>query len=178
MPWLVLMALAALVAQFGGGDSGTASAVHARVTPVQEPDSARAAARLRLDRAVGRVLRHSAFAARGGGRKREIALTFDDGPSTYTPKVLVALNRLDVKATFFVVGRQEPTFRPALMAAIGRGHVLGDHTEGHRRLASLPAAEQYGELLGPLQWLSQHGLPRPQLFRPPTARMTRRRSSS
>ena len=35
--------------------------------------------------------------ARGGGRRREIALTFDDGPGPYTPKVLIALNRLNVR---------------------------------------------------------------------------------
>ena len=31
-----------------------------------------------------------------GGRRREIALTFDDGPGPYRPNVLAALNRLDV----------------------------------------------------------------------------------
>ncbi len=34
--------------------------------------------------------------SRGGGRRREIALTFDDGPGPYRPNVLAALNRLDV----------------------------------------------------------------------------------
>ncbi len=59
-----------------------------------------------VDHAIAGVLRHSSFVARGGGRRREIALTFDDGPGPYTPGVLIALNRLNVKATFFLVGRQ------------------------------------------------------------------------
>ena len=131
------------------------------------PATPKAPATSPTQRAIAAVLRHSAFIARGGGRRREIALTFDDGPGPYTPGVLIALNRLHVKATFFVVGYQEHAFRTAMMAAIGRGHVIGDHTAGHRRLARLSPAEQYEEMLGPLHSLAQFGLPRPQLFRPP-----------
>lgn len=120
-----------------------------------------------LDRAVRGVLRHSAFVARGGGERREIALTFDDGPGPYTPKILIALNRLNVKATFFVIGQQVHTFNTATMAAVRRGHSIGDHTEGHKHLGALSAVDQYGELETPLEWLSKYGLPRPLLFRPP-----------
>jgi peptidoglycan-N-acetylglucosamine deacetylase len=163
------MAMALALAVVSGRDStGSASAGSAESTPTPPTASAaKPADTPRPDPAIAGVLRHSAFVARGGGHRREIALTFDDGPGPYTPKVLIALNRLNVKATFFVVGQQEQTFRTAMMAAIGRGHVIGDHTEGHRRLATLSAADQYGELQGPLQWLTQFGLPRPQLFRPP-----------
>ena len=103
-PWLVLLAIAALLATISGGDSGTASAVDpVRVSPTQSARATAASRRqARLDRAVRTVLGHSAFVARGGGRKREIALTFDDGPGPYTPGVLAALNRLGVRATFFV----------------------------------------------------------------------------
>jgi peptidoglycan/xylan/chitin deacetylase (PgdA/CDA1 family) len=168
-PWIVLMAMALALALVSGRDStGSASADDAGSTPApRAAAAAKSPVGAPLDRAIAGVLRHSAFVARGGGHRREIALTFDDGPGPYTPKVLIALNRLNVKATFFVVGQQEQTFRTAMMAAIGRGHVIGDHTEGHRRLATLSAADQYSELQGPLQWLTQFGLPRPQLFRPP-----------
>jgi peptidoglycan/xylan/chitin deacetylase (PgdA/CDA1 family) len=167
-PWLVLMAIALALASVSsrgspdasGGDAGSAPA------PPAAP-AARSAALSPTQRAIAGVLRHSAFVARGGGRRREIALTFDDGPGPYTPGVLIALNRLSVKATFFVVGRQEQAFRTAMMAAIGRGHVIGDHTENHSRLARLAPLEQYAEMLGPLHSLAQFGLPRPQLFRPP-----------
>ncbi len=167
----MLMAMALALALVSGRGSGSASAGDAAgAPPPPAPPPAAAAAPATpppLDRAIAGVLRHSGFVARGGGRKREIALTFDDGPGPYTPDVLIALNRLNVKATFFVVGRQEQTFRTAMMAAIGRGHVIGDHGDGHRRLAPLSPAEQYDEILAPLQWLAQFGLPRPQLFRPP-----------
>ena len=38
--------------------------------------------------------------------QRTVALTFDDGPGTWTDDVLAVLAREDVKATFFVVGRE------------------------------------------------------------------------
>jgi peptidoglycan/xylan/chitin deacetylase (PgdA/CDA1 family) len=169
-PWLVLMTMALALALVSGRGSGTAStprAEPAAPTPTPAPADARPAAQPPLDRGIAAVMRRTEFVSRGGGRRREIALTFDDGPGPYTPAVLASLNRLDVQATFFVVGRQQETFRAAMMAAIGRGHVIGDHTQGHRRLAALPAAEQFEELLAPLRGLEQYGLPRPQLFRPP-----------
>ena len=170
--WLTLLAIAALLALLTGGDSGSASANHAvRVSPLQSklaPARSRAQAmRAQLAGAADGVLAHSAFVARGGGAEREIALTFDDGPGPQTPRVLAALNRLDVKATFFVVGRQERTFHTAMMAAIGRGHVIGDHTQNHPHLAMLSARDQQAELASPLQEIARYGLPRPQLFRPP-----------
>ncbi|MGH2918892.1 MAG: polysaccharide deacetylase family protein [Solirubrobacteraceae bacterium] len=120
-----------------------------------------------LDQAVRNVLARTPFVARGGGKKRLIALTFDDGPGSYTPKVLAALNRRNARATFFFIGSQERTFHNATIAQIRRGHAVGDHTESHRRLARLPASTQHDELLAPMQWLARYGLPRPLLFRPP-----------
>jgi peptidoglycan/xylan/chitin deacetylase (PgdA/CDA1 family) len=169
---------AVLLSQLTGGTSRPASAIHAaspaasdarhqharRTRPasvVGEPQQAR------LDGAVGRVLSYSAFVARGGDEKREIALTFDDGPGPYTPKVLIALNRLHVKATFFVIGQQEPRFHTALTAEVRRGHVIGDHTQTHPHMGSLAPADQYRELLLPSEQLTAYGLPAPLLFRPP-----------
>lgn len=169
-PWAVLLAIAAFVAILGGGSSKPAAANHPAVVVAPPAASATSAAQrrqARLDRAVRDVLQHSPFVARGAGRKREIALTFDDGPGPYTPQVLIALNRLNVKATFFVIGRQEATFHTAMLAAVGRGHVIGEHTENHRRMSALSDADQYTELVAPIQGLARYGLPRPQLFRPP-----------
>jgi peptidoglycan/xylan/chitin deacetylase (PgdA/CDA1 family) len=170
---------ALLVAQFTGDTSRPGSAIHAASPPAtsdrghQHAASTRAASapgelqQARLDRAVGKVLSHGAFVARGGDEKREIALTFDDGPGPYTPKVLIALNRLRVKATFFVIGQQERRFHAALIAEGRRGHVIGDHTETHPHIGSLAPADQYRELLLPSEQLAAYGLPRPLLFRPP-----------
>lgn len=172
---LVLVAIALLVAQLtSGGDSGPAAPATRGHAPEQPPavaasttTPAPSAAQARLEQAVHDVLAHTPFVARGGGKRRLIALTFDDGPGPYTPKVLAALNRRNAQGTFFFVGSQERTFHNATIAQVQRGHAVGDHTESHPRLARLPAAAQYDELLVPMQLFASYGLPRPLLFRPP-----------
>ncbi|MEA2273654.1 MAG: peptidoglycan-N-acetylglucosamine deacetylase, partial [Solirubrobacteraceae bacterium] len=62
------------------------------------------------DRGIDRVLAYTPFVTSGGGHRREIALTFDDGPGPYTPRVLRVLRRMNVNATFFEVGFMERWF--------------------------------------------------------------------
>jgi len=42
----------------------------------------------------------------GNRNKKEIALTFDDGPSKQTLEILNILKKYDVKATFFICGKK------------------------------------------------------------------------
>jgi peptidoglycan/xylan/chitin deacetylase (PgdA/CDA1 family) len=173
----VLLICAVPVAYVTGGTSRPASEIRAASPKSdarhQHARRMRAASgvgelpQARLDGAVAKVLSYSAFVARGGDEKREIALTFDDGPGPFTPKVLIALNRLHVKATFFVIGQQERRFHEALFAEARRGHVIGDHTQTHPHIGSLTPADQYRELLLPSEQLTADGLSRPLLFRPP-----------
>ncbi|MGG1598142.1 polysaccharide deacetylase family protein [Paenibacillus naphthalenovorans] len=61
-----------------------------------------------------------------------VYLTFDDGPSQLTPKVLDILQAEGVQATFFVLGEQAEQ-RPELVRRIVKeGHVLGNHTYNHK----------------------------------------------
>ncbi len=65
-----------------------------------------------------------------------IALTFDDGPNIYTPRVLDALKANNVKATFFIVGKMARA-HPELLARIAaEGHLLANHTASHPELTS------------------------------------------
>jgi peptidoglycan/xylan/chitin deacetylase (PgdA/CDA1 family) len=119
------------------------------------------------DRAVDRVLAYTPYVTSGGGRRREIALTFDDGPGPYTGQVLRVLRRMNVKATFFEVGFMERWFQSATVRAIRDGHVVGDHTEQHAQLARLSRPSQRRQIVEQADWLAKLGLPRPRLFRPP-----------
>ena len=68
-----------------------------------------------------------------------IALTFDDGPSPYTPLVVRILVRMHVPATFFVVGQQLHDFADGLRDELAPRFVVGDHTENHAWLPALTA---------------------------------------
>lgn len=60
-----------------------------------------------------------------------IYLTFDDGPSQNTDKVLKILQEKDVKATFFVTGRSDEVSAQRLRAIVEQGHTLGMHSYTH-----------------------------------------------
>ena len=71
-------------------------------------------------------------AVRGGPAGRhQIALTFDDGPSIYTPRVLAILRHAQVHATFFEVGDQIPGRSAIMNQILDQGNELGDHTLHH-----------------------------------------------
>lgn len=63
-----------------------------------------------------------------GEVKNEIALTFDDGPSSYTPAVLDLLKQYDARGTFFVMGREVERYPDILKRMADEGHEIGNHT--------------------------------------------------
>ncbi|MDY7228210.1 polysaccharide deacetylase family protein [Hyalangium rubrum] len=67
--------------------------------------------------------------------ERVVALTFDDGPGpANTPAVLELLSRHQVKATFFMVGRNIESHRELAARVLAEGHQLGNHSYSHERL--------------------------------------------
>lgn len=64
--------------------------------------------------------------------RRKVYLTFDDGPSIYTDEILDILAEYDVKATFFVVGKEDEHSREALARIVEEGHTLGMHSYSHK----------------------------------------------
>jgi peptidoglycan/xylan/chitin deacetylase (PgdA/CDA1 family) len=73
----------------------------------------------------------------------EVVLTFDDGPwPTTTPRVLDALKRECVRATFFLLGRNAAAWPELARRELADGHTVGHHSYSHpllRRMA-LPRA--------------------------------------
>ena len=69
------------------------------------------------------------------GRK-EVALTFDDGPwPKSTDQVLALLKAADVKATFFMIGRQVTARPDTARRVLAAGMEIGNHTQNHKLLA-------------------------------------------
>jgi peptidoglycan-N-acetylglucosamine deacetylase len=104
---------------------------------------------------------------RGNPRRREMALTFDDGPNPVaTPLLLSVLRRFGVHATFFVVGERAVPYPYLIKQLVADGHEVGDHTFHHPKLTTVDASTMRAELastaevIGPLAG-------RPRWFRPP-----------
>ncbi|WP_051621237.1 polysaccharide deacetylase [Paenibacillus sp. UNC451MF] len=60
-----------------------------------------------------------------------VYLTFDDGPSPLTGKVLDILKEENVKATFFVLGGEVKSHPELVRRALEEGHAIGNHTYNH-----------------------------------------------
>lgn len=69
-----------------------------------------------------------------------IALTFDDGPSGETSRILDALEQYGQAATFFVVGSNAENYQETIARAYSIGCEIGNHTYGHSDLTSLDQA--------------------------------------
>jgi peptidoglycan/xylan/chitin deacetylase (PgdA/CDA1 family) len=64
--------------------------------------------------------------------KKEIFLTFDDGPHpTITPFVLQCLKQYNAKATFFCIGKNVQQFPQVYKQILDEGHQVGNHTDDH-----------------------------------------------
>lgn len=110
---------------------------------------------------------------RGFVKHRMLHFTFDDGPHLETtPQLLESLAEYNIKATFFVVGRQfggpRGQERRALLQRIDEeGHTIATHTQSHRDLRGL-TPEQIAQDLERVERSLQETLGyRPGLFRPP-----------
>ena len=64
-------------------------------------------------------------------QKRQVVLTFDDGPTELTPLFLDLLNRYEVKAIFFCIGRQIAQYPQIVQRIKEEGHLIGNHTYSH-----------------------------------------------
>lgn len=117
--------------------------------------------------AIDRTLAYTPFVRVAGTQRREVALTFDDGPGPYTPAVLTALARAHAPATFFEVGFMLQWFHASTSAILARGDVIGDHTELHQSMTMLSRRDQRTALLEQTATIAQYGAPFPRLFRPP-----------
>ena len=61
-----------------------------------------------------------------------IYLTFDDGPSEYTTKLLDLLKRYDVRASFFCVASFSDKHKNVIKRMINEGHLVGMHSFSHK----------------------------------------------
>jgi peptidoglycan/xylan/chitin deacetylase (PgdA/CDA1 family) len=99
---------------------------------------------------------------------RAIALTFDDGPSGSTQKVLDVLEAHGARGTFFAVGQWTERLPYVVEAIAERGHEVGNHTWTHFDASEVPyEAVWRDELRRTSETIAAAAGRPPVLFRPP-----------
>lgn len=87
--------------------------------------------RLRPVRAVGCTGGSSGWDTNGPRDRNVVALTFDDGPSEYTPGFLQVLGEKHVPGTFFEVGQEMAGRESTMLRILAEGDEIGNHTMHH-----------------------------------------------
>lgn len=69
---------------------------------------------------------------KGVSGRREVALTFDDGPlERFTPEILDILSEKSVRAVFFCTGSSLDLSRQIAERIVTEGHIIGNHSWSH-----------------------------------------------
>jgi peptidoglycan-N-acetylglucosamine deacetylase len=104
---------------------------------------------------------------------KEVYLTFDDGPTPgVTDVVLDTLQRYQVKATFFVIGKNVQQHPALYQRILDEGHAVGNHTMRHLRGWQTPLHTYLKDVQ------SAATLVQTNLFRPPYGRITRQQAKA
>jgi peptidoglycan/xylan/chitin deacetylase (PgdA/CDA1 family) len=117
--------------------------------------------RLRPVRAVGCTGAAATLDTNGPRDARVVALTFDDGPSEYTPAFLDVLRAKGIHGTFFEIGQEMPGREDTMRRILREGSEIGDHTMHHAEYPDNAEIAGAGSLIE----ASTHF--KPCLFRPP-----------
>ena len=96
-----------------------------------------------------------------------VALTFDDGPSRWTPVVLDLLREYEARATFFVIGARVREHPDLVKRIVAEGHELGSHTLTHPRLTEIEKDQVSREIQGGQDAVEEVLGAAPRLFRAP-----------
>jgi peptidoglycan/xylan/chitin deacetylase (PgdA/CDA1 family) len=102
-----------------------------------------------------------------GRSTRVCALSFDDGPSAGTTRLLDILARYQVKATFFVLADNARRHPDVLRRLAAEGHTVAVHGKSHTKLHRASEAQIETELCTALRELDQLGVTPARLYRPP-----------
>lgn len=101
----------------------------------------------------------------------KILITFDDGPSNYTDRVLKELGDLGIKSLFFLVGdniRKNPNLAREI---ISEGHSVGNHTFSHKTITKLTNEELIEEVYKFNDVCESELSLKTKYFRPPRGRI-------
>lgn len=97
-----------------------------------------------------------------------VALTFDDGPHQETERLLDILDKHQVKASFFCIGKAAEKYPDTILRIVKSGHTIGSHTFSHDWRYTLPSFSGVeSEIAQGVESINKITGKRPNLFRPP-----------
>jgi len=99
-----------------------------------------------------------------------VALSFDDGPSSHTERILDVLEEHGGRATFFVLGYRVEPRRNTIIRALDMGNEIVGHTWGHPDLTLISEADVIWEIQATSAVIESVTGHSPNFFRPPFGR--------
>lgn len=100
-----------------------------------------------------------------------VALTFDDGPSSVrTSPLLDLLDKYNVKATFFMIGKGIEQHPEIARDVVNRGHMVGNHSYSHKRMILKSPTFVKDEIVKTEKLLQEIGSQDYTYFRPPNTK--------
>jgi peptidoglycan/xylan/chitin deacetylase (PgdA/CDA1 family) len=109
----------------------------------------------------------------GIGRSTHVALTFDDGPDPRsTPRILEELHRLDVRATFFLLGSMTRLHPETARLVADAGHEIAVHGSVHRNHQYRSSIDVYRDMRAARDRIADVTGALPRWFRPPYGALT------
>lgn len=99
--------------------------------------------------------------------KGKVALTFDDGPSIYSKKIVNTLKKYKVGGTFFYIGTRVKKYPEYVEYTHKNGFSIGSHSMNHPLLTKLPIKKQETEIIKANQLIKKITGEPVVLFRPP-----------
>lgn len=110
---------------------------------------------------------------KGNDASKQIALTFDDGPTEVSQKIIELLNKFDAKATFFWMGERIKNNEHLIQMAKESGHLIANHSWNHENGYSF--SNQFlweSQIENTLQEFSKYGINDAKFYRPPYGAIT------
>jgi beta-galactosidase len=110
---------------------------------------------------------------RGNSNKKQVALTFDDGPSEITKNILAILKAYNVKATFFWQGKNLKAHQAIINQALKDGHQIENHSWNHENGHAASNEDLWENQVHKTNLeFQKYGIPKPKYYRPPFGAIT------
>lgn len=102
--------------------------------------------------------------------QKVVALTFDDAPTPHTVEVIETLKDKQIKATFYVVGKNIELFPEEMKVIMDEGMEIGNHSYSHQRFLLKSPSFVADEIERTNQLIRDSGYTGPITFRPPNGK--------